>query len=115
MVLTVISSLFISANAADMQCFVDTAAFDEPRIGNCPNIEFTFDNRPNTAVWQIINITKTIQEVIWQEATAGCSSSATTCSMSITPFQLHTGRAVILYTDGTFETVSAVASFETGF
>lgn len=107
--------LSASAFAADMECMVDTANWDQWRTGSCFAMEFTMDNRPNTAYWRIINYHKTISSVVWEEKTAGCSSSSTQCSKSITPYQVHKGQALILYADGTWERVSANASFETGF
>lgn len=104
-----------SAFSAQMECYVDTAAYDEWSVGYCMSMEFTFDNAPNDAFWRIIGVTKPVASVIWSEATAGCASNSLYCNKSIRPYQDHLGKALILYTDSTWEEVSATARFETGF
>lgn len=101
--------------AAQMECMVDTDAFDSWQSPECNSFEYTLDRAPNNATWRIVNITKTISSVIWSERTAGCSSSATTCTKPIPPYSYHLGKATVLYTDGTYEVLQATAQFETGF
>ena len=79
-----------------------------------PGFENTLDYEKNDAYWQIVNVTKTISTVIWQEKTAGCDASSTYCTKAIRPYFDYVGKATILYTDGTYEVVQATASFETG-
>lgn len=103
-----------SSFAANMECMVDTAGWDQWGEGYCFGMEFTFDRAPNDATWRITNLNKTISSVIWSEATQGCSSTATYCTKSIPPYAEFVGKATILYADGTWENVQATASFETG-
>lgn len=111
----IISTFAFSANSAQMECMVDTAAYDQWGTGHCFSFEYTLDTASNVAIWRLKNVTKTISSVIWSDKTTGCSTSATQCSKAIRPYRTHTGTATILYTDNTWEVVSAVAEFETGF
>jgi hypothetical protein len=111
----IIGVVTLPAMAAQMECMVDTAAYDEWQAGFCPNFESTLDNSPNTAIWRITGTTKTISSIIWSGTTAGCASNSQYCSKDIRPYQEHVGKATILYADGTWEAVQATASFETGF
>ena len=104
-----------SSMAAQMECMVDTAAYDRWSTGGCWGFENTLDNAPNDALWRIVGVTKTISSVIWQETTSGCPSNATYCTKAIRPYQEHLGKATVLYTDGTYEVVQATAQFVTGF
>ena len=104
-----------SSMAAQMECMVDTAAYDEWSVGHCENFEYTMDNKANDAIWRIVGVTKTISSVIWQETTSGCASNSTYCTKAIRPYRSYLGKATVLYTDGTYEVVQATARFETGF
>lgn len=104
-----------SAMAAQMECMVDTAAYDEWTEGHCMGFEYTMDNAPNDAIWRVVGTTKAVSSIIWSEKTAGCASNATYCTKSIRPYTFNRGKATILYTDGTYEIVQATANFETGF
>lgn len=104
-----------SASAATMECMVDTAGWDEWSAGHCESFEYTMDKKANNAYWRITGINKTISSVIWSDKTTGCASSATECMKAIFPYRINKGTATILYVDGTYEIVSATASFETGF
>lgn len=104
-----------STMAAQMECMVDTAAYDEWSVGQCMGFEYTMDYAANDAIWRITNITKPVSSVIWSEKTTGCDSAATYCTKAIKPYIFHLGKATILYTDGTYEIVQATAQFETGF
>ncbi len=105
----------LPAMAAQMECMVDTAAYDEWQVGYCSNFEYTLDNNTNTAIWRITGTTKPVHSVLWSEKTTGCASNSLYCSKEIRPYQEHVGKATILYTDGTWEAVEATASFETGY
>ena len=104
-----------SSMAAQMECMVDTAAYDEWSAGSCWGFEYTMDYATNDAIWRIVGTTKSISSVIWQEATSGCASNATYCTKAIRPYRQYLGKATVLYTDGTYEVVQASAQFETGF
>lgn len=111
----IVGLLTLPAMAAQMECMVDTAAYDEWQVGHCPNFEYTMDNNTNTAIWRVTGTTKPVSSVLWSETTAGCASNSLYCSKEIRPYQEHLGKATILYTDGTWEAVQATASFETGY
>lgn len=116
-ILTAVALLLASGSsmAAQMECMVDTAAYDQWSAGSCFSFEYTMDNAPNDAIWRIVDVTKTISSVIWQGTTSGCPSNATYCTKAIRPYREHLGKATVLYTDGTYEVVQATAQFETGF
>jgi hypothetical protein len=105
----------LPAMAAQMECMVDTAAYDYWQAGYCPNFESTLDNQPNTTLWRITDTTKSVASVLWSDATAGCASSSLYCTKDIRPYREHVGKAIILYSDGTWEAVQATAYFETGY
>lgn len=109
--------LFVSsfANAAALQCYIETDAWDVPTLGGCGALEYTFDNKPNPVVWSLVHVTKPVQSVIWSDATASCPVGSFSCTTSIFPYTLNTGKATILYSDMTWEVVQAEAWFETGF
>lgn len=109
----VVGMMALPATAATMQCMIDQAV--DWRGGHCIGVEFTFDYQTNPASWRISGVTKPISSVVWSDATAGCASTATTCTKPIHPYQTHLGKATILYSDGTWEVVQATALFETGF
>ena len=67
------------------------------------------------AYFRLTNVTKTISDIIWKKATSSCSSSSSNCQINIRPYRTYEGEATVLYSDGTYETLSASASFETGF
>lgn len=111
----VVGLLTLPAMAAQMECMVDTAAYDEWQVNHCPNFEYTMDNNTNKAIWRVTGTTKPVSSILWSETTAGCASNSQYCDKQIRPYQEHVGKATILYTDGTWEAVQATASFETGF
>ncbi|MDP5138830.1 hypothetical protein ORJ04_23055, partial [Rheinheimera baltica] len=116
-ILTALGLLMASGStmAAQMECMVDTAAYDQWTAGYCDSFEYTMDNAKNDAIWRIVDTTKPIASIIWSEKTAGCAATATYCTKAIRPYTANKGKATILYTDGTYEIVQAIASFETGF
>ena len=103
----------LPATAATMQCMISGVASWSD--GYCFGMEFTMDYNTNPASWRIAGATKPISSVIWADATAGCATTATSCTKPIRPYQEHLGSATILYSDGTWEAVQATAWFETGF
>ena len=115
--LTALGLLFASGStmAAQMECMVDTANYDQWSTGECSSFEYTLDRKTNNAIWRIVDIQKPVASVIWSERTTGCSASATSCTKAIPPYSYHVGKATVLYTDGTYEILQATAQFETGF
>lgn len=109
----VVGMMALPATAATMQCMVSGVTTWKNNF--CFGMEFTMDYNTNPASWRISNVTKPISSVIWSDATAGCATTATTCTKPIRPYQEHLGKATILYSDGTWEALQATANFETGF
>lgn len=112
---TVFGVLVLPVSAAHMECYIDSPAYDEWQPDTCYLMEYTMDYNPNNAVWRVTGMTKPVSSILWSEATAGCTTAQQFCMKPITPYQTHVGKATILYTDGTWETVQAPAFFETGF
>ena len=109
----VVGMMALPVTAATMQCMISGVV--SWKNNSCFGMEFTMDYNTNPASWRISGATKTISSVIWADTTAGCASTATSCTKPIHPYQQHLGSATILYTDGTWEAVQATAWFETGF
>lgn len=110
-----LTAVVLPLSAAQMECFIDTDAYDEWQVGSCSMMEYTMEHNPNNAVWRVTGINKAVSSILWSEATAGCTTTQEFCIQPIAPYQTHLGKATILYTDGTWEVVQASAYFETGF
>ncbi|MBU2970049.1 hypothetical protein KO527_11870 [Pseudoalteromonas sp. C2R02] len=109
----VASSVFGSqAMAANMQCYVDTQAYDHFTADHCEALIFGANKA--TAVFRIVGASKPIDSVIWKDAAKSCGTSGTFCSVSIRAFRTNKATATILYSDGTWGSASATASFEDG-
>jgi hypothetical protein len=107
------SSLFASqAFSANMECYVDTQAYDQYTPGHCEAL--IYGARSATAVFRIAGANKPISSVIWGDKASSCGTSGTSCSFIIRPFRVNKATATILYQDGTWEAASATASFEDG-
>ncbi|WP_444913958.1 hypothetical protein ACJJIQ_06915 [Microbulbifer sp. ANSA003] len=107
---------FISSHttAATMECYVDTIKFDTYR----PNVCFALVWGANTATaaFRIEEDTsKVISSVIWSDDAHSCGTTSDRyCSFTIRAFRAYTAKATILYQDGSWDTASAIASFEDG-
>lgn len=110
-----LASSFVAsqATATEMQCYVDTQAYDNYTSNRC------FAMNPASSTTANFRITATngaIDSVIWGDHASSCgTTTGTTCSITINAYRSYTGSATILYTDGTWEKVSAKASYERGF
>lgn len=111
----VVGLLSMPTMAAQMECMVDTANLDTWQVGECMSFEYTLDKVQKNAIWRITGTTKPFSSVLWSQAGAGCASNSLYCQKLIGPYVLHTAKATVLYTDGTWEALEATASFETGF
>jgi hypothetical protein len=100
------------AAAADMECYVDTQAYDQYSKGHC--FALIYGASSATAVFRIAGANKPISSVIWGDKASSCGTSGTSCSFTIRPFRPYKATATILYQDGTWEATSATASFEDG-
>ncbi|WDE07107.1 hypothetical protein SG34_009550 [Thalassomonas viridans] len=112
----VLASSFVAAHAsaATMECYVDTQAYDSFTPNQC--FAVVWGQSRTTAVFRIAGSTgKPINQVIWSGAASSCGVSGSSCSISIRAYKTYTARATVLYQDGTWDTASATASFESGF
>ncbi|WP_281558390.1 hypothetical protein [Thalassomonas sp. RHCl1] len=111
-----LASSFVAshASAATMECYVDTQAYDTFTPNQC--FALLWGQSKTTAVFRIAGSTgKPISQVIWSGAASSCGVSGSSCSFSIRAYRTYTAKATILYQDGTWDTASAKASFESGF
>lgn len=100
------------ASADQMECFVDTQAYDQFTANHCTAL--IYGKTETTAVFRVIGDGADIDSVIWSNAASSCGTSGTSCSFKIKAFKLNKAEATILYTDGRWSKVSATASFEDG-
>ncbi len=104
-----------AANAANMECKVSTQQ-NSGWSSYCDGMNYTFSYTPVNTTFRIQNLAAPVSSVIWQGAVAStCAASATSCTVKISPYRENTVSAIVLYSNGTYETVSATAWFETGF
>ncbi len=112
-ILAAASFTSFGSSAAQMECYVDTKAYDQFTPNRC--FSMVWGQRTSTAVFRVANTTKAISNIIWQDDASSCGSGSNThCSFTVYSFQTYTGTATVLYADGTWEKVSAKASFEDG-
>lgn len=93
--------------AADLQCQVGGLQ----DIGYCETMIWGQASAP--AGFSVVNITKTVSQVIWNKPTA-CKNQGTQCTFTARSMLTYNGEALVLYTDGTYETVSGTLRFEDG-
>ncbi|MCL1037256.1 hypothetical protein L2750_08825 [Shewanella submarina] len=99
--------------AAAVECYVDTQAYDQYTAGHC--FSMVWGARTATAVFRVNGANGQISQVIWGDAASGKCGSGTHCSFTIRPFRPYRATATILYADGTWENATpATASFEDG-
>jgi len=109
----VLASIFsLQASADQMECYVDTQAYDQFTANRC--IALVYGKIETTAVFRVIGDGSDIDSVIWSNAASSCGTSGTFCSFKIRAFISNKAEATILYTDGRWSKVSAIASFEDG-
>ncbi len=103
---------------AQLNCYVDTYAFDYPSIGECYGgwTPSTASN-PTQAVFQVVGLPAGSYTYYWTDMTTGqvgvCATSAGTCLRSIRVGRSKTLRvAVIDNATGASKTISATAYFE---
>ncbi|MBB1384550.1 hypothetical protein H5119_03105 [Pseudoalteromonas sp. SG45-5] len=109
----VLASIFSAQASADqMECYVDTQAYDQFTPNHCSAL--IYGKNKATAVFRVIGNGSDIDSVVWSNAASSCGVSGTSCSFSIRSFRGYKAEATVLYTDGTWSKVSATASFEDG-
>jgi opacity protein-like surface antigen len=107
------TGLFASqASAAVMECYIDTQAYDHYSAGECSAIIYGASQA--TAVFRVTGSNKPVNSVIWGGATKSCGTAGTNCSITIRSYRVNNATATILYQDGTWDTASAIATFEDG-
>lgn len=92
--------------AADLQCQVGP----QVEIGHCDTVIWGEMYAP--ASFAIVNVTKPISKVIWQRPSS-CKNT-TFCTFKLRAMVPYAGEALVLYTDGTYETLTGSARFEDG-
>lgn len=98
--------------AAAVECYVDTQAYDHFTQGYCSAV--VWGARSTTAVFRVTGTSGQISQVLWGGDASGKCGTGTMCSFSIRAFRQYTATATILYSDGTWENASATAEFEDG-
>ncbi|MEX2961875.1 hypothetical protein [Microbulbifer sp. TYP-18] len=109
---TLLAIVALPAFSADMVCHLSVQPGGNV-FGNgtssCFGIDFSFGNS-TTGSWSIVNITKSIDRVVW---TDGCSSGLS-CIVNVPAYSIQRGKAYIHYDDGSIEFVEATMHYETG-
>jgi hypothetical protein len=100
------------AVATEMQCYVDTQAYDNYTSNACFAIN---PATSTTASFRVTATNGTINSVIWGGDASSCGTAGTSCSITVRAYRQYNATATILYSNGTWETVSANASYERGF
>jgi hypothetical protein len=104
-----------AASAANMECKVGTQQNDG-WSSSCFGMNYNFNYVPVNTTFRIQNLAAPVASVIWQGSLASaCAATATSCTVKAQPYQENTVSAIVLYSNGTYESVSATAWFETGF
>jgi hypothetical protein len=93
--------------AADLQCQIGP----QSEIGECDTV--IWGQRQAPASFSIVNTTKPISQVIWNKP-AACKNKGTYCSFTVRAMVQIQGEALVLYTDGTYETLTGSVRYEDG-
>lgn len=104
-----------SLNNAELECIVETMAYDQPGIGFCESFWFPWTGtNPTTAVFNVVGLTPGGNyEFFWSESGCGNTSS---CSRSIRTDHPVTVTVTILdHSTSTFKQVSATAYYWDAF
>ncbi|MCY7296270.1 hypothetical protein [Alteromonas sp. a30] len=81
---------------------------------HCDGFDFSFSNS-TTGRFYLKNISKPIQQVIWQGGASSCSGG-TQCTVTLPAYSPKTATAIVLYDDGTYETTNLSRMYyESGF
>ena len=111
-VLIVSSVIASQAISAEMECYVDTQQFDNFTPSYC--VSLVWGAQYADAIYRVSGANKAIDKVIWEGVASGKGCTGTSCTVSIRAFRPSTAKATVLYTDGTWESVSATAELENG-
>lgn len=94
--------------AADLQCQVGGVQ----EIGECDTMIWGQAYAP--ASFAVVNIAKPVSRVIWNKPSVCQTQKGTYCSFRARSMATYSGEALVLYTDGTYETVVGSLRFEDG-
>ncbi len=111
-VLIASSVIASQAFSAEMECYVDTQRFDNFTPNYC--VGLVWGAQYADAVYRVSGANKAIDQVIWGGVASGKGCTGTSCVVSIRAYSVNKATATILYTDGTWENVSATAELENG-
>lgn len=113
--LLVVASLVASnAMAAQLNCRVSAKQTFGNWTPDCFGISMVLNNKPTTVSFRIDSLAAPVKQVIWSNAPT-CSATSTSCSFPLYPYNPYALSATVLYQNGTYEEVSATATYETGF
>jgi len=102
------SALSASAFAADLRCTVG----GESQIGYCDAM--IWGKRSAPASFKVENTTKPVSQYIWQSPSVCQSKTTASCGFTAYSFVEYNGSVLVLYADGTYESLSASLRFEDG-
>ncbi|MEW5248547.1 hypothetical protein [Microbulbifer discodermiae] len=105
------SAEVLGAGSPLMECFVDTALYDEYATPICWGLETRPDRLTTNANFRIRNVPSDFT-ILWSDDR--CSSDRNVCILRIRVYRPITLEAVVLdNSNGTFTSVSATAFYET--
>ncbi len=100
-----------SALSSEMQCFVDTLAYDTFTSGGCLSAA---PARVTSAVFKVSS-NNSISSIIWTgDASGQCATTDMTCSIDIRQYSSKNVGATVLYSDGTWESVPQITAWYEG-
>ncbi len=102
------SALSTSAFAADLRCTVG----GDSQIGYCDTM--IWGKRSAPASFKVENTSKPVSQYLWQSPSVCKSKTTASCAFTAYSFVEYTGSVLVLYADGTYESVNATLRFEDG-
>ena len=97
-----------SAFAADLRCNVG----GDTQIGDCDAM--IFGKRTANASFRVENTVKPVSQYLWQSPSVCKSKTTFHCGFTATAMATYTGSVLVLYTDGTYESLTGTLRFEDG-
>lgn len=108
--LLILSALVLSSSAfaADLRCTIGS----DSQIGSCDTL--IWNKRTAPASFKVENVVKPVSQYIWQSPSVCKTKTTASCAFTATSFVEYNGAVLVLYTDGTYESLSASLRFEDG-
>lgn len=108
--LLILSGLLLSSSAfaADLRCNVG----GESQIGDCDAM--IWGKRTAPASFTVLNTVKPVSQYLWQSPSVCKTKTGPLCSFTATAMATYTGSVLVLYTDGTYESLTGTLRFEDG-